>query len=404
MTCGPRFRESGSRDARRRVTRSRSSEPHGRASRRTQTWTRSCGRGTTRPRVRSSSTSSKGRSAARRSWSVASCSSPPSDGRDAANDELTRPQLTRSRPSRRRSLGRRSLRDARRPRLGVLVESGTDERSPRPGRRRACTFSGGATGTAAPRAMGSPPCIWSRSRQTDRLRPRSPSLLSPTEDVALTQAEDQIVVAVIDTGIAMDNERAGRLAQRGRQGQQRRNIDLLDVFATSTALRRCRFSTSQPVTARSPPASSARSTPRRGSSCTAALDTDGLGSEHDVACAMIRAAEDGAHVISLSLGIEAVDGVVPPALQAAVDHIRSLRGPAGDRCLRRQQRQRRSRSIRRPWTGWSPSRALQAVDPVSGPVSRGCGMVLARCLGDLLSRRRRDRLHLRQGPGGSGVR
>ncbi len=59
-----------------------------------------------------------------------------------------------------------------------------------------------------------------------------------------------------------------------------------------------------------------------------ALNTNGLGSEEAVACAMIRAAEDGAHVISLSLGMEAVDEANPcPALQAAVQHIRSLDNP-----------------------------------------------------------------------------
>ena len=71
-----------------------------------------------------------------------------------------------------------------------------------------------------------------------------------------------------------------------------------------------------------------------------ALDTNGLASEEAIASAMIRAAHDGVHVINLSLGLEAVDGVVPPALEAAVTQIQSLDEPAGDRCLRRQQRQR----------------------------------------------------------------
>ena len=53
-----------------------------------------------------------------------------------------------------------------------------------------------------------------------------------------------------------------------------------------------------------------------------ALDTDGVASEVDVADALMRAADDGAHVINLSLGMLAVDDLNPcPALTAAVAEV-----------------------------------------------------------------------------------
>ena len=58
-----------------------------------------------------------------------------------------------------------------------------------------------------------------------------------------------------------------------------------------------------------------------------ALNTHGLASEEAIASAMIRAALDGVHVINLSLGVERVNGVVPPALEAAVEQIQSLDDP-----------------------------------------------------------------------------
>ena len=60
------------------------------------------------------------------------------------------------------------------------------------------------------------------------------------------------------------------------------------------------------------------------------LDSDGLGSEADVAAAMVRAADAGAKVICLSLGMRAVDDSADkrcPALEAAVKHIQSLDNP-----------------------------------------------------------------------------
>lgn len=49
------------------------------------------------------------------------------------------------------------------------------------------------------------------------------------------------------------------------------------------------------------------------------LDSDGIGSDVRVACAMLRAAEAGAEILSLSLGTHTVDDEPPIAMQTALD-------------------------------------------------------------------------------------
>jgi hypothetical protein len=53
-----------------------------------------------------------------------------------------------------------------------------------------------------------------------------------------------------------------------------------------------------------------------------AMDSDGIGSEVDVACAMIRAVNDGNQIINLSLGCQTHDDFPPIAIQRALDVIR----------------------------------------------------------------------------------
>ncbi len=55
-----------------------------------------------------------------------------------------------------------------------------------------------------------------------------------------------------------------------------------------------------------------------------AIDSDGIGSEVEVACAMIRAVRDGAQIVNLSLGCQTQDDVPPIALQAALDAIAEI--------------------------------------------------------------------------------
>ena len=141
------------------------------------------------------------------------------------------------------------------------------------------------------------------------------------QEVALTLAEDQIVVAVIDTGIDEHIRGDGWLNEVGRRSND--NVDLLDVFPSlgTPAL---------PILdlgAGPAPSSQASGRPQAKIVVYRALDTHGLASEEAIASAMIRAALDGVHVINLSLGVERVNGVVPPALEAAVKQIQSLDDP-----------------------------------------------------------------------------
>ena len=55
-----------------------------------------------------------------------------------------------------------------------------------------------------------------------------------------------------------------------------------------------------------------------------AMDSDGVGSEAAVACAMVRAVEEGAKIINLSLGVEPVDGQPLVAIEVALDLIEEL--------------------------------------------------------------------------------
>ena len=209
------------------------------------------------------------------------------------------------------------------------------------------------------------------------------------------------MVAVIDTGIALDNERLDGWLNEIDRDNNDENVDLLDVFDVkgTPEMPILDFAAGHGTFA----AGIIRQVdPRARILVYRGLDTDGLGSEDDVACAMIRAAEDGAHVISLSLGIEAVDGVVPPALQAAVDHIRSLPNPPA--IVASAGNNGTQEPVYPAALDWVVAvAALQAVETLFPASLPGCGMVLARRLGDLLSRRRRDHLHVRQGPGGQGA-
>ena len=105
-----------------------------------------------------------------------------------------------------------------------------------------------------------------------------------------------------------------------------------------------------------------------------ALDSDGLASEEAVACAMLRAAEDHVQVISLSIGMQAVDDDDRrcPALHvgSAADH--GAREPTRDRRLRRQLRHHRTGLSGGAARSWLPVAALRAEeDPGSGQPLEG---------------------------------
>lgn len=55
-----------------------------------------------------------------------------------------------------------------------------------------------------------------------------------------------------------------------------------------------------------------------------AIDSEGIGSEITVACAMIQAVKDGAEILNLSLGCQTQDNIPPIAVRAALDVIGEL--------------------------------------------------------------------------------
>jgi subtilisin family serine protease len=64
-----------------------------------------------------------------------------------------------------------------------------------------------------------------------------------------------------------------------------------------------------------------------------ALDSDGVGSEVDVACAMVRAVQDGAQILNLSLGSQTFDDRPPVAIEVALEIIAELERRQGQEVL-----------------------------------------------------------------------
>jgi subtilisin family serine protease len=142
--------------------------------------------------------------------------------------------------------------------------------------------------------------------------------------VALTSLPDQVVVAVIDSGIddvprwdCWLNE-----VVRHRSCGSDNNIDELDFFSPPGLLD---FAAGHGTFV----AGIVRQVdPEARIVVYRALDTAGQGSEQAVADAMNRAADDGVHVINLSLGMKAVSDDEPcPAVEDAVARIRALQNP-----------------------------------------------------------------------------
>jgi hypothetical protein len=147
-----------------------------------------------------------------------------------------------------------------------------------------------------------------------------PAPTSVTADPAFVAAgahvpAGDIEVAVIDTGIVEALRKDHRLDDVARNG----NIDRLDVVPSQGKLD---FGAGHGTFAAGVVG---QVDPDAKIVVYRALDTEGVASESDIACAMIRAADAGAKVINLSLGMQAVDDGSPcPALRAAVDYIAGL--------------------------------------------------------------------------------
>jgi len=124
----------------------------------------------------------------------------------------------------------------------------------------------------------------------------------------------ETIVAVIDTGIANVAREDGWLKEVART---RENIDPLDEFPhpgneyLDFAAGHGTFAAG--IVRLVDPDAQIR--------VYRALDSDGFATESDVACAMIRAARDGAHVLNLSNGMHTVDNEPSVAFQIALEVI-----------------------------------------------------------------------------------
>jgi len=128
-------------------------------------------------------------------------------------------------------------------------------------------------------------------------------------------ADRPVKVAIIDTGIAAEKRPDGWLAEVPRNG----NIDPLDTFPLPNGDGFLDFAAGHGTFV----AGLVREVaPGADIAVYRAVDSDGIGSEVTVACAMIRAViEDRAQIVNLSLGCQTQDNVPPVAIRAALEII-----------------------------------------------------------------------------------
>jgi hypothetical protein len=140
--------------------------------------------------------------------------------------------------------------------------------------------------------------------------------VAPSAGAGLHEPAGPVVVAVIDTGIAEDLRSDRYLNEIPRTVG---SVDPVDAFGGSPGPNgKLDFAAGHGTFA----AGIVRQVdPDAVIRSYAALDSDGLASEFRVACAMIRAASEGAHVINMSLGMHTVDGQPCLALETALDLI-----------------------------------------------------------------------------------
>lgn len=120
------------------------------------------------------------------------------------------------------------------------------------------------------------------------------------------------VVAVIDTGITDQKRGDGWLGNVQRSD----NIDLLDDLPGTDGF--LDFGAGHGTFAAGVVQQVAPGADLR---VYKAMDSDGIGSEVAVACAMVQAVADGAQILNLSLGVQTVDDQPPVAIAAALDLI-----------------------------------------------------------------------------------
>jgi Subtilase family len=136
-------------------------------------------------------------------------------------------------------------------------------------------------------------------------------------------APDAVRVAVIDTGIDATRRSDGWLASVPRDG----NIDPLDAYPPFGFLD---FGAGHGTFAAGVLQQVSPATDLR---VHRALDSDGVGSEVEVAGAMVRAVEDGAQILNLSLGTQTFDDQRPIAIEVALEIIAELQEHSGREVL-----------------------------------------------------------------------
>jgi subtilisin family serine protease len=129
------------------------------------------------------------------------------------------------------------------------------------------------------------------------------------------QAAGAIRVAVIDTGIAEPTRGDHWLAGVPRDSD---NVDRLDAYPPFGFLD---FGAGHGTFAAGV---LQQVFPQADLRVYRALDSDGVGSEVDVACAMVRAVRDGAQILNLSLGSQTFDDGPPVAIEVALEIIADL--------------------------------------------------------------------------------
>ncbi len=129
---------------------------------------------------------------------------------------------------------------------------------------------------------------------------------------ATRKPKQSVAVAVIDTGIADQRRSDGWLRSVARSD----NVDLLDDLPTQDGFLDAgagHGTFAAGIVQQVAPGADLR--------VYKAIDSDGIGSEVGVACAMLRAVSDGAQILNLSLGVQTVDDLPPLAIAAALELI-----------------------------------------------------------------------------------
>jgi hypothetical protein len=139
----------------------------------------------------------------------------------------------------------------------------------------------------------------------------------PGPDYEPAAAEgSRIRVAVIDTGITKQKRSDGWLAGLVRQDGDDDNVDPLDALPKRNGyldLGAGHGTFAAGIVQQVAPGAEL--------AVYKALDTDGIGSEVDVACAMVRAVREGAQILNLSLGMETLDDQPSVVFEVALELI-----------------------------------------------------------------------------------